>query len=176
MKTRKKLLAIVAVALLAGGIAAGLVLAQNSEEEASLLPASSQTFLARVASILGVEESALVGAFQQARLEEIDDAVAEGRLTQEQADAMKTNIEARSALRDVIDDAIASGRLTQEQAELLQLRLQSRAAIGPAGEAGFRGQMGGPGQRGQQQGNGGFGFMMRTPGGMMGGSIWGRCP
>jgi hypothetical protein len=175
MKTKRKILTIAGIALLAGGIVAGFVLAQDSDEGAAPVSTASGTFLARVASILGVEESALVGAFEQARLEEIDAAVADGRLTQEQADAMKANIEARSALRGVVEDAIASGRLTQEQADLLQLRFSNGGLMGRGG-LGSRGgmQMENLDQRGQ--GPGGFGFMLRTPRGMMGGGIWGRCP
>ncbi len=44
------------------------------------------SFLAKVADKLGVSEDELKGAIEEARIESIDEAVAEGRLTEEQAE------------------------------------------------------------------------------------------
>ena len=47
------------------------------------------TFLSRVAEKLGISEDTLKGAMQETSVEMLDEAVAEGRLTQEQADQIK---------------------------------------------------------------------------------------
>lgn len=47
------------------------------------------TFLAKVAEKLGVSEDELKDAIDEARVETIDEAVAEGRLTEEQAERLK---------------------------------------------------------------------------------------
>jgi polyhydroxyalkanoate synthesis regulator phasin len=47
------------------------------------------TFLSRVAEKLGISEDTLKGAMQETSVEMLDEAVAEGRLTQEQADQLK---------------------------------------------------------------------------------------
>ena len=49
-------------------------------------------FLAKVAAKLGVSEDQLKGAIDEAQIETIDEAVASGRLTQEQADQMKERV------------------------------------------------------------------------------------
>ncbi len=50
------------------------------------------TFLAKVADKLGVSEDKLKTAIQDARAETIDEAVAEGRLTEEQAERLKERV------------------------------------------------------------------------------------
>ena len=49
-------------------------------------------FLAKVAAKLGVSEDKLKGAIDEAQVETIDEAVASGRITQEQADRMKERV------------------------------------------------------------------------------------
>jgi polyhydroxyalkanoate synthesis regulator phasin len=49
-------------------------------------------FLAKVAAKLGVSEDKLKGAIDEAQIETIDEAVASGRITQEQADRMKERV------------------------------------------------------------------------------------
>ena len=171
MRNRKKILTIAGVVLMAAGLTAGLVLAQGADETEAASSAASDTPLAKVAGILGIEESALVDAFEQVRLEGIDAAVVAGTLTEEQAEAMKASIEARSTLQDVIDNAIASGELTEEQAELLRERASNRSPVGGR-SSGLRGRM----QRdcGDSEDAGGFGFMLRTPRGGVSGGIWGH--
>jgi hypothetical protein len=177
MRKRNRVLTIAVVVLLAAGLAAGFVLAQDSEETSTAAGSDQETMLGRVASILGMEEAALVAAFEQARLEAIDAAVAEGRLTEEQAEAMKAAIETRSAIRTVIENAIESGDLTEDQARLLQQRFQGMRSIGSLGH-GFQGRAQGFGDPTEGQGEGarGFGFMLRSPRGMVRGGLWQRCP
>jgi polyhydroxyalkanoate synthesis regulator phasin len=170
MRNRKKVLTVTAAVLLAAGLAAGLVLAQDAADTGVTAPNESTTMLSRIAAILGIEESTLADAFEQARLESLDEAVAAGTITEEQAEAMKAGIAARSALRDVIDGAIESGDLTQEQADLLGQRLSQGRQMG---QRGLQGGM--QGLRGAAQDSRGFGFMLRTPRGTMGGGVWGRC-
>lgn len=182
MKSRKKMLTIATVVLLAAGLAAGLVLAQEGEEaEIVETTAERTTMMERVAAILGIEESALEDAFGQAKVDGIDEAVANGVLTEEQAEAMKAQIEAHGAMRDVLDEALASGELTEEQLELLRSqgmrgevseRLQGmrervqqfRQGLGEDAEA----------LCGQMQGGRG-GFFVKTQRGMAGG-MWHRGP
>ncbi len=174
MRNRKKILTIATVVLLAAGLAAGFVLAQDLEGAEAVSTTAADTLLGKVAAILGIEESALVDAFEQVRLEAIDEAVAEGQITEEQAEAMNAGIEARNALQDVIDEAIASGTLTQDQADLLRDRFSEGRPMGQLGQ-GLRERM--QGLREGAQDTGGFGFMLRTPrGGTMRGGVWGRCP
>jgi len=137
MKNRKKIWTIATVVLLAAGLTAGLVLAQEDDEatdavestgiiETNETTAERTTLMERVSAILGIEESVLEDAFAEAQLQGIDEAVATGDLTEEQAEAMKAQIEARGAMQDVLDEAIASGALTEEQLELLKGRMGGR--------------------------------------------------
>ena len=167
MNKRKKILTVAALALLVGGLAAGLVLAQESGEEAAA-SADADSLMGRVAAILGIDEAVLADAFEQARLEGIDAAVADGRLTEEQAEAMKAQIEARAAMRDALESALASGDITQEQLVLLRGRLGAGRSIGQR-PGGLRGQA----SESSDCARGRFGFMMRTPrGGTMRGGCW----
>jgi ribosomal protein S20 len=165
MKNRKKVLTVAAIVLLAAGLAAGLVLAQESDEETVSAPSTTTetgtlTLMGRVAAILGIDEETLADAFQQARIERIDDAVAEGLITAEEAAALKARIEARSALEDVLDEAIAAGKLTEEQLESLRGR----------GLSGQDESIVGRSSRGRA--SGGFGFSMQTPRGTARGGFW----
>ena len=171
MRNRKKVLTSAAVVLLAAGLAAGFVLAQDAEGTGAVASTSPDTLRGKLAAILGIEESALADAFEQVRLEGIDEAVAAGTITEEQAEAMKAGIAARNALQDVIDEAIESGDLTQEQADLLGQRLSQGRQMG---QRGLQGRM--QGLRDNARDSRGFGFVLRTPRGTMGGGVWGRCP
>jgi len=188
MKSRKKTLMITGIVLVVAGLAAGLVLAQEAADATDATAATDvvenetietevveTTFLERVAANLGVDQEALAEAMELAHIQGIDEAVAAGRLTEEQAETMKGQIEARQAFRDVIDNAIASGELTEEQAELLQLRGLQGGMMGRIeglrerlGE--FREQMAEKmeGLRSQKSG-GSVRFMVKTPRGTVGG-------
>jgi hypothetical protein len=96
----------VAVALLSGLIA-GIALAQDGEGDET-----ERGFAARVAAHLGVTEDQLSDAVEAARLEMLDEAVAEGRITAEQAERLRERIEEgmpgrlaglRHLLRSVVD-------------------------------------------------------------------------
>lgn len=78
----------VLVGLLAVGTVGYVVYAQTTES-------SRRTFVARVAEKLGVTEDALLSAMYEARVEMIDEAVAEGKLTQAQADYLKAVLKAK---------------------------------------------------------------------------------
>jgi hypothetical protein len=73
------------VAVLALG--AGAVMAQSGED------ADGQSFLDRVAGKLGIDTGTLEQAITDARNDEIDQAVADGELTQEQADRLKEKLD-----------------------------------------------------------------------------------
>jgi uncharacterized protein YidB (DUF937 family) len=69
----------------AGAVAASWVLEPSEESKAVIDDAASQ---------LGVEPSELSDALKQALKNRIDEAVADGRLTEEQADELKTRVDA----------------------------------------------------------------------------------
>lgn len=179
---RKKVWTILTVVLLAAGLTAGLVLAQEEEDMAEIVETATErtTLMERVAAILGIEESVLADAYQQAHLQGIDEALAAGEITEDQAEAMKARIEARSAMQDVLDDAIASGALTEEQLELLhgpgrgQLRGQVIERIQGVRERvqALREQLGE--ESGECRGGRGA-FLFRTQRGGIGG-MWRRSP
>lgn len=119
-----------------------------------------------IADELGVEKDVLDEAFKAARIAHIEQAVADGALTQEEADAILERMEqaeqvaeALEAMRNAeIEEALAEGVITEEQAELLQ----------DMGGKGFG--FGGP--RGPQMapgmgGRGGFAHGQMRPGGPM---------
>ena len=93
-KKVKVLISILVAALLLtmGGVT--MVLAEGEEETTPPPEASKQDLLERVADILEIDQEALINAFKQEQQEMKDEAfinrlnqaVAEGRITQEQAD------------------------------------------------------------------------------------------
>jgi hypothetical protein len=80
---RKLLIAAIAAALLGGG-AAALAATRSSSPH--------QAYLNDVARRLGVSPGALASAIQAARIDRIDAAVADGRLTRAQGEALKRRI------------------------------------------------------------------------------------
>lgn len=89
MKTRTKIVAVaVAVLAVAGGGAAVAATEPWSPK------AESDAIVNDVAGQLGVQPSALTDALKKALANRVDAAVADGRLTQEQAAALKERIEA----------------------------------------------------------------------------------
>lgn len=89
MRKRGKFWLLVLVGLLALGSVGYVVYAQTTGEN------SSRSYLARVAEKLGITEEALIQAMYDARVEMIDEAVAQGELTQAQADYLKAVLKAR---------------------------------------------------------------------------------
>ncbi len=117
MSKKVKILVSVLVAvvlLVAGGAAA--VMAQGKESvptpepatKALMTTANTTGILARVAEILGINEETLTNAFKQAQQEmreealikRLDKAVEEGRLTREEADAIRAWWEQRPEVID----------------------------------------------------------------------------
>lgn len=128
MTRRTKVWLAVLLAAVAAATVAFVVVGETSTEAAS---SPRERFLAKVATELGVKVEDLVAAFDKARLEMMDEAVAAGRITEEQAQAMKERIESRQALRAVFEQAIRDGKITRDQLALLRGR-----AGGPAGRLG----------------------------------------
>lgn len=101
-----------------------------------------------MAANLGISTDALIAAFDKAEVELIEEALAAGTITEEQAAAMKAQIEARRAMDAVLAQAVADGKITQEQLELLGIR----PGPGPMKGRGFFSQGkggGGPGPLGR---------------------------
>jgi hypothetical protein len=85
-----KVLALVLVALVVLGTVGYVVYAQTAQTQTT-----SKSYLARVAEKLGVTEDALTQAMYEAKVEMIDEAVAEGKLTKAQADYLKAVLKAK---------------------------------------------------------------------------------
>ena len=153
MNTKTKRIGIVAtlVALAALAIAGAVVFAQASySAPGSDVATSTATtaFLAKVAKNLGITEAALVEAMQTAQEQTVDDALAAGRITAEQAAAMKERLAAKQAMDQLIADGVASGKITQAQADV-----RGGPSIGGRMMAG-RGPMGGRSCQGPAHGCG----------------------
>ena len=91
MKKNWKIVSLaIGVVLLLGALGAGAVFADNPPTT----PLDFQKgLLGKVAKILGVPEQKEIDAFTQAHTETLDEAVKEGRITQQQADWMKQHMQ-----------------------------------------------------------------------------------
>jgi len=76
----------------------------------------TEQFLDAVATKLGVERAALDTAVQEAQKDVINQAVTDGKLTQEQANWL---LDPEAAMKAKIEQAVADGEITQEQADWL---------------------------------------------------------
>lgn len=124
--------------LVAIGAATAVAFGALGQSEAA--PAPQEGLWAKVAANLGVSVDDLVAAFTKARMELIDEAIAAGEITPEEAEELKNRIEARQALRDVMEEAIASGKITPEQLQYLRgPRMPERARLLRGG--GLRGRL-----------------------------------
>lgn len=85
--TRRKWLLAAAAGAVALVVGVGAALAQDAQQE------NGTSFLDRVAAKLGIDTPRLEQAIRDARNEEIDERVAAGDLTQEQAEALKERLE-----------------------------------------------------------------------------------
>src|SRR3972149_407809 len=87
----KRLLIVIAAmaALGLGAVAIGGAITSAQEGDGGPIG----TFIAKLAEKLGVSEDELKTAIKDTRIEMIDEAVADGRLTQEQADRLKERVE-----------------------------------------------------------------------------------
>lgn len=142
MTKRSKFLTSTLAAVLVAAALVGWVMAQGSGEQSPTSAAPQQTFLSKVAANLGVDETTLTEAIAQARLQLIDEAAEQGRITQEQADLMKQQIEGSQAMLGMIDEAVVEGRITQEQAAWMKQQIGGRHWMSP-GLQGFCGRSGG---------------------------------
>jgi hypothetical protein len=120
-----------------------------------------------LADALGISVDELKAAYETAFYTNIDQAVTDGNLTQEQADLMKGQYalsndstfqsSMQSAYTDAVNQAVASGVITQSQAELILSKNRNMFMPG----------MGGLGGRGGTHGRGGegmdFGFPPDAP-------------
>lgn len=87
MRKRRWLMA-AAAALAVIGVGAGVAMAQSGDE------GGGASFLDRVAQKLGIDTPKLEQALSDARSDQIDQAVTDGDLTQDQADRMKERLDA----------------------------------------------------------------------------------
>ncbi len=85
----KRLVLVGVLVLVLGLLGAGTVLAQQGGDDGGPV----RTFIAKVATKLGVSEEQLQGAITEARQEMLDEAVAEGRLTPEQAERLRERVD-----------------------------------------------------------------------------------
>lgn len=90
MLNRKLVGIVVAAAVLATALFSGVALAQ-SDSSAACGPL--QTFLEKLAANLGIDQAKLTEAVKQTQLQMIDEDVQQGRLTSDQAEKIKAEIE-----------------------------------------------------------------------------------
>jgi polyhydroxyalkanoate synthesis regulator phasin len=103
-------------------------------------------FDALLADALGISVDELQAAYAEAHNARIDQAVADGRITQEQAELMKARYvlfssesfrtSMQTAFEDAVSQAVADGVITQDQADAI---LESGAGLGFHGFGGFGG-------------------------------------
>lgn len=91
MPKNLKVLVFVLVGLLAAGTLGYVVYAQTTGSAQT----AGKSYLARIADKLGVTEDVLLSAMYEAKAEMIDEAVADGKLTQAQADYLKAVLKAK---------------------------------------------------------------------------------
>jgi hypothetical protein len=87
MMLKRKWAALAAAAVAVAAIGAGALAVQAQEDD------DGASFLDRVAQKLGIESPALEQAIKDARSDEIDEAVRNGDLTEDQADALKERLD-----------------------------------------------------------------------------------
>ena len=131
MSARVLIKLLFAVAMLAV-VTGGVVSAQSNEN-------SSQTFSGKVSAILGLDETTVRDAMQQARRElgeeklnaRLSKAVESGKITQEQADAKLQWFQSsrEEKLKAMLSKAVESGKITQEQADAKFEELQSAVGV-----------------------------------------------
>ncbi|MGB9904963.1 MAG: hypothetical protein ACPLQO_09925 [Desulfotomaculales bacterium] len=91
---KKKVFLAVAVTLVLTVLFAGAALAQNATgTNAGKMPQLFQTFLEKFAANLGVDKDKVTEALKQTEEQMIDEAVAEGKMTQEQAAKAKEKLQ-----------------------------------------------------------------------------------
>ncbi|MCX6092116.1 MAG: hypothetical protein NTX23_04525 [Candidatus Bipolaricaulota bacterium] len=123
-KTKRIGMVVTLMVLAALAVTGVLVFAQSASNSSNATAAASAetSFLSKLAKNLGIDESKLTAAIETAQDQTIDEALAAGRITQEQATAMKERHAAEKAMEQVIADGVASGKITQAQADLMGVR------------------------------------------------------
>jgi polyhydroxyalkanoate synthesis regulator phasin len=129
MSSRSKvILGVVAAVVLGLGVATGTVLAQSGSGQESPEPgALCDRFVEGVASQLGVTAADVDAAFRGAKLDMVDEAVASGKITAEQAAQLKARIEEAGACwRPLVRPAqarlaLAKGLVVHAAAETLDM-------------------------------------------------------
>lgn len=94
-KRLKVIAATLGVALLVGTVTVGAAFAADPPAQGTNY---HEVLLGKVASILGIDQQKLADAFTQARGEMLDEAVAEGRITEERAKLMQERMEQAGTL------------------------------------------------------------------------------
>jgi hypothetical protein len=92
--------------MVAGLVAcAGAAIAGAQDGDGGARQARRDAFVARVAEKLGIEPAALTQAVTETRLERVDEALANGRVTEEQAERLRARIEEGkgAGLRDALE-------------------------------------------------------------------------
>jgi hypothetical protein len=120
---------------------------------------------ALLADALGISEADLQAAYTEAFNARVDQAVTDGRITQEQADLVKGRyalyknegfrMAMQSAFEAAVRQAVSAGVITQAQADLI---LQNQGELGFPGGRGFDGPGAFGGGRGGHGGRGGERF------------------
>jgi hypothetical protein len=126
--------------LLVSGLVAGVALAQGGGDGGAQV--EPQSFAARVASHLGVTEQQLVDAAKTARLEMLEEAVAVGNISPEDAEQIRKRIEESQGLGFGLRGwrVRALGGIVSSVAETLDMtpREISQAGRDRAGQGGVR--------------------------------------
>ncbi len=132
LRKKRVFIPIIIAVILVLGIAGGVVAAKSSNNNAPAIANTvsattgsdtQETLMARVAGILGIDESTLQAAFDQAQSEifeerldaRLSELVANNKITQEQADAYKDWLKSRpdfSTYRSALEDWLQSNPIS----------------------------------------------------------------
>jgi N12 class adenine-specific DNA methylase len=135
-KIQKFVLATVLVAIMLISSAPAIAMAQGNKA-----PERRGALIAQVAEILGIDQQELENALKQAQMElreetldaRLQELIAEGTLTQEQANQLESWINARPDAPNIplrqLKKALENGTITQEQIDQLKAWLKSRPDI-----------------------------------------------
>ncbi len=135
-KIQKIVLATILVAVMLIASIPVIALAQEGKT-----PERQGTLIARVAEILGIDQQELENALKQAQTESreetlnarLQELIAEGTLTQEQANELKAWMEAKPDVPMVppgqLEEALDNGIITQEQVDQLKTWMEAKPDI-----------------------------------------------
>src|SRR4030043_1722195 len=135
-KSQKVVLATVLVAIMLISSAPAIAMAQGNEA-----PDRQGALMSQVAEILGIDQQELENALKQAQMElrqetldaRLQELIAEGTLTQEQANELKAWINARPDVPNIpprqLKEALDKGTITQEQIDQLKAWMEARPDI-----------------------------------------------